>query len=285
LRREPANPVIYIAGGLMQSAEDLLEHLRYRLEPQVEWSEVASRIGAAAQSFRTGLSVAPPPSGNPVRQLTGSVTEIQRLLGDQGEAVVIVDEFPDPLIAHTLFGRLRDEIWRLPITWVVTGAEGDRATYLRPPADAFFEQIIELGPLGADMAKALLERRLGAPDELSDDVIDQLIAASNGNPRRLLKLARDTVIDGVSPSAALSRSQARDDAASQIGDPAAQLIAELEANGPASASDAELLARMGWTRGRAAQVFKSLEQSGLVKGFTSVGGRRKLYALQDQEAS
>jgi predicted ArsR family transcriptional regulator len=59
------------------------------------------------------------------------------------------------------------------------------------------------------------------------------------------------------------------------------LIAELEAIGPASASDERLLKRLGWTRSRASQVFKQLEEAGVVRAAMEApegGGRpRKVF--------
>jgi DNA-binding PadR family transcriptional regulator len=61
------------------------------------------------------------------------------------------------------------------------------------------------------------------------------------------------------------------------------LAAELAALGGASASDERLLKRLGWTRGRAVQVLKQLEEKGIVTASmrpVEGGGRpRKVYEL------
>jgi hypothetical protein len=61
------------------------------------------------------------------------------------------------------------------------------------------------------------------------------------------------------------------------------LVAELESLGRASASDDELLNRLGWTRGRASQVFGQLEEAGIVTSSPLRGERggrpRKVYEL------
>src|SRR5437870_10651510 len=69
--------------------------------------------------------------------LLESVDERLRTIG-KGTVVVLIDEMASPDEAYRLFGRLRDDLWRLPITWVVAADDADRAIYLKPPADAFF---------------------------------------------------------------------------------------------------------------------------------------------------
>src|SRR5438094_282805 len=70
-------------------------------------------------------------------------------------------------------------------TVLVRGAE---RLYLEPPADAFFEHTLRLGPFtDAEAAKLL---RAHAPD-LRATQVEQAIAAGHGNPRRLLRAAGD----------------------------------------------------------------------------------------------
>lgn len=73
-----------------------------------------------------------------------------------------------------------------------------------------------------------------------------------------------------------------------MGRAASMLVHELEASGPASASDPELLGRMGWTRQRAAQVFAQLREAGIVSASDQRGqdGRtRRVFTLTDQVVS
>lgn len=151
------------------------------------------------------------------------ITEQLRLLtppdGEQG--VVILDSIRSPELVQHLFGRLRDDVWRQPITWIVSGQTAERGRYLEPPADSFFDAVIEVGDL----------------DE---------------------------------------------EAAAELGRAPAMLFTEVMDLGPVSASDAKLLGRLSWTRPRAAQVFKQLEQAGLVVATEEApdgpGRPRKLYA-------
>lgn len=195
-----------------------------------------------------------------------------------GRRVVLVDELSAGTVGATVFGRLRDELWQLPITWVVAVTEDDAGVLLTPPADAFFEEVMRLEPLSWDEQRQILEARIGHEGALIAAQIDE------GNPRRLLMLARaakDSGLSMIKRQAALTDRWA---AVKKLGRPASMLMAELESLGPSSASDEKLLGRLGWTRSRAVQVLRELEANGLVtstfvKGPT--GGRRKLYRPVD----
>jgi hypothetical protein len=50
-------------------------------------------------------------------------------------------------LAYEWFGRLRDEVWALGHTWIVSARPSDAATLRTPPANAFWSTTVELGPL------------------------------------------------------------------------------------------------------------------------------------------
>jgi hypothetical protein len=179
---------------------------------------------------------------------------------------------------HQLFGRFRDELWQLPYTWVLSIQQDMRGALLAPPADAFFEEEIELGPLSTKQQEELISRRLG-PGEMTP----WRLPGGEESPRRLLQVVRESLRAGESP---VRRHQAmieRYREVNRLGTAAAVLYEDLEDFGPASASDEELLARMGWSRQRAAQVLAELEQADLVRAefhHRPNGRPRKVFAVQ-----
>jgi hypothetical protein len=197
------------------------------------------------------------PSLAPASQLIDLVAT----LDIETRLVLLIDNLPSAAIGQTLFGRLRDELWQLPHTWLVAAGPADREVLLAPPADAFFATTVELGPLDERAARIMLGRRL---DTDTVEIAKAVAATGEGNPRRLLDLAREAVFTGIEPGSSHQRRVAAQTAASELGGASAMLYAELEALGSASASDADLLRRLGWTRPRATQVFKMLEANGLV---------------------
>lgn len=192
--------------------------------------------------------------------------------------VIIVDDVT-AAAGHALFGQYRDEVWSTGYLWVVSVRENDRAGLLTPPADAFFETIVELAPLSPEEMVDLLNRRGGV--DLAP--IGQTLAdAVGGNPRALVGALRGLMQDPESYDANAQAIGARDAAIYTLGRSASMLAAELKARGAVSASDEDLLAALGWSRPRAVQVFKQLDENGLVRSseVSSGPGRpRRVYEL------
>ena len=75
---------------------------------------------------------------------------------------------------------------------------------------------------------------------------------------------------------------ARQEAASEVGRSASMALAELEGLGrPAGASDEELLARTGWSRGHLGRTLAALEEADIVRSYpapvSGMGRPQKLY--------
>jgi hypothetical protein len=191
--------------------------------------------------------------------------ELVDLLGERLAALerppcLMVDGIA-PTVAHGVFGSLRNELWALPsVAWVVAGDSAAEALYLEPPADAFFERTVRLGPLtDADAAKLL---RAHVP-ELADADIEGAIAVADGNPRRLLRAAGD-IRAGIEPASPAVGELAQ--RASAIAGPlAGALVGYLAAHGPTSASDEAMLRQIGASRQRASQLMHELESAGLLE--------------------
>jgi AAA ATPase domain len=273
---ERDRPVVVVDGRAAASARDFLALLRDELS---DWTRAAAAMGRA----RVGAL-----AGEPGAALQGAGSETQTLRAQLAElraavpgddALVLVDEMPSPQAAHALFGRLRDELWELPFAWLVAAEDRDRALYLEPPADAFWRRVVTLPPLGVDDSVELLRRRL--PDEPTDR-LDRIAREAGGNPRRVIALAYDVVVEGRDPDDVAARREERARREETLSEPARRLLAELDANGAASASDEGLLTKLGWTRSRASQVFRELESKGFVRATDRPGARsrpRRVYEV------
>ncbi len=212
-----------------------------------------------------------------------------RRLGDgiEDRPLVIVDNAHDPDLVHTVFGRFRDELWELPFTWLVCGVTNRRGDYLRPPADSFFETVVDVQPLTDTASGALLERRLDdattGEQPTADRIrhhLDAIVKSGEGSPRQLLTGAREVAIGATGTAdAAVSLVHA----AAALGRSEAMLVAELRSLGSASASDDVLLDRLGWTRSRTTQVFRKLLDAEIVvaesQRDSGPGRPRKVYSL------
>ncbi len=214
------------------------------------------------------MGAAPPPGEVSAADLVAALSGLAP--AEAAPRILAVDGLA-PAVAQAVFGQLRDELWRAPLTWLVSCADVDEPAFLRPPADAFFDTTVRLAALSDDDMHDLLRRR-ATVDELSDDAVTEVVSLAAGVPRRAIDLARHLLLAPAESAAATSSVEAvrdrlldRQQIVERLATPARMLLAELEAVGGASASDERLLTRLGWTRARAAQVFGELERQGLVE--------------------
>lgn len=225
-------------------------------------------------------------SWNPLKPLEAEVEVVfdplcylrraTRLGEGEQDPVVLVDDL-NPEECHELFGRLRDDLWELPVQWVVAGS----APSLAPPADAFFDAVVELPPFDQDGLRELLERRAasGTPEEGSllmrtaDAALD---AVAPCTPRRALAVLRDLYLsdDLLEATRQLENLQS---ARADLKPTANRLVDALIHHGPTHAGDMELLDEVGVTRSRVVQLLAELEADGLVTAQRD--GRRKLYSV------
>jgi hypothetical protein len=262
-------PVAFVDGKLADDASTFLELIRLELGEAPNLSRTLRE--------RYGRTLLPRPDRGEGRRVLDLIDAMKTDDEEAERVILLVDGLPSPELGHTLFGRLRDELWQLPFNWVIAADEREYAALMEPPADAFFDRQVELSPLTRDEQWSLLTKR----NPLENwSRLEDLFAVSEGNPRLLLTLARDAVDADYGIENVLAARAERELAASQLGRPASMLLAELEGMGSASASDEELLKRLGWTRPRATQVFGELERAGLVTSREEKGpsGRpRKVY--------
>jgi hypothetical protein len=193
-------------------------------------------------------------------------------------STILLDVVPKSKMVHEIFGRLRDQIWDFPLRWVVAG-DADRAReYLTPPADAFFEAVVNIEPLSWSESETLLELRVPRSDA-AVGLATGIVETAEGSPRRLITLARQKMME---TSQSPANSAERAVILAELGRPAHMLLVELESLGPSSASDPALQDRMGWSRPRLVQVLKKLEDAGLVTSTEQRNGRGrpvKAYAV------
>jgi energy-coupling factor transporter ATP-binding protein EcfA2 len=258
-RQEEPRQTVMVSGELASNPSQLLGVLVARVG---RLAEPAAARGRWIEDLRA-LSMPDGPFGQVIQPAI--LIELVDLLGERLAALerpvcLMVDGIA-PSVAHGVFGSLRNELWALPnAAWVVAGDSAAESLYLEPPADAFFERIVRLGPLSdADSAKLL---RAHVP-ELSDADIQSAIAVAEGNPRRLLKAAAD-IQAGITP-AAPANDELANHATATAGPLAGALVTYLAANGPASASDETMLRQIGASRQRASQLMHQLESAGLLE--------------------
>ncbi len=194
---------------------------------------------------------------------------------DQMRIVLLVDDL-ESSGRQELFGRLRDEMWELPIQWVVSGTD----SHLDAPVDAFFETAIELENLEHETIRQLLYRRAlsGTADERAvlRDIADAVSASiAPCTPRQALSVARDIFLSEDAMGAS-NRLEEMQELRSHLSGSASRVLDGLMVHGPTHAGDDQLLSEVGVTRSRVVQLLGELESAGLVTAQRV--GRRKLYS-------
>lgn len=275
--RESEETAVWVDGRAARTADELLRAVAIALDKAVSAGREnvlrKPRIGFARADLEAAIEA------SALATLLEALHALVDRLPEGGRAVVFVDEVLDPEIAHTVFGRLRDELWTLDVTWVVGADEAARSSYLRPPADAFFESIIVLPALTDADAEALLDAR-GARDAAARAIV----AAAGGNPRRVLELAR-AASRGESEEMIRARGRLPELVAAAFGTLAGRLVAEIATVGPVSAGDSRLRDAFDVTPTRVGEVLRRLEAAGVLTAATEPGdgpGRpRRVYMLAE----
>ena len=203
---------------------------------------------------------------------------------EAGRFSVLLDGISDPALIHGLFGSYRDEVWDLPLRWVVAGRLDSRDRYLEPPADVFFDTEVVAEPLDADEARDLVVARLERATTRDEAAVrrirsrlDQIVERGAGVPRRLLAAAREALLSTAEEAKTIDKALA---AAASLGKTESAAMHYLVANGATSASDGDFLAVLGVSRSRATQVLKRFEAASLVlvsEMRTGRGRPRRLY--------
>jgi hypothetical protein len=218
----------------------------------------------------------------PETTTSGALLRLVRRLGEAPASLILVDSPPGEGHAHTLFGRLRDELWQQPHQWVVAANDVLRDELTRPPANAFFDVRFELAPLSSAEQRELLVRRLSSEPGVD---VDALVGQTDGLPRSLLELARAAVLSGQPVDEVLAERKQREARLARLPPAAATIAAYLSDHGPASASDPQLLATLGVSAQRARVLLARLENEGLARSFPERqerrGHPRKLYELRE----
>ena len=272
------------AAMILLAALDQLGEPRTPTDEDTRYHSILHALLAREQRQLTAIAGGPPMAATPFTPTLAETRneEALRLIPELAaeakmrKACVLLDD-PDPDASHALFGRLRDELWQTGLVWVVAGDRARRQQYLTPPADAFFERIVELAPLTDAQQRDLIHRRMDRQD--NRELLD--VRVESGHPRALLTALRDAARSPDDVHALLGRRAERQTrAASKLGRLESMMLAEIEDGATASASDPDWTGRFGISRQRAQQALAALEREQLVRAERLPGpsGRpRKVY--------
>lgn len=236
------------------SADELMEALTERLGGTIPTSPGQLRSRLTAPSSLTFLR----------RQVE------RRGATPEAPQAVLLDGPVPASVAHDLFGAQRDHLWSLPMQWTVAVPVDQVAAYLTPPADVFFDDVVELGTLSDDECAAVLSRRGG--NALPPSRRAEVVRLSDGTPRHLLALARRALGD---PDSSLDADPSG--AVSALSPNARMLWSALKGRAGVTANDPDLLRQLNWSPSTLRRTLGELEAAEMVGSSRGTGegpGRR-----------
>lgn len=204
----------------------------------------------------------------PVAVASRALAALLREIGEAEAACVLLDASASGSACFELFGRMRDVLWQQDHEWVLAIEDTDRATALKPPADAFFDSLISLDPWPVDKLAEVLARRGEPGEQWPQELLLGAAAGAQGSPREAVRALSDAAVHGYDPAETLEARGRLVDLASAEGRPAGMLMAELLERGQASPSDEDLQRTLGVSRARLNQLFRQLLERGLVRAET-----------------
>jgi hypothetical protein len=194
----------------------------------------------------------------------------ERLLGALGHLSptrFILDNAEPDAVGYALFGGLRDRLWDTRHSFVVAADESDASAFLRPPADAFWEQVVTL-TLNDVQAVELIERRADG----DADWARALAEAVGPHPRRLIGAAQRIASGVEAPPSVAAAYRDRRERLGERSAMARRVFHELEDLGPMSPSDERLLRRIGASRPALDRALRELESEGLARSYFEPSG-------------
>lgn len=272
---------VLISGGRGIGKTSLLRQMQFTLrtrEEPVAFVDAAAlaEVGQLVVRIRNAVIGTPMPIEEGIGTMAatfdrapvaGASRQLSRVLREIGQAdptTVLVDAGSSPGPVYDFFGRMRDVLWQQEHQWVVAVDDTDRASVLKPPADAFFDVTLDLEPWKIERLIDLMNRRLEPKDSESAQLVVASSTQAGGNPRKALRALSDALVHHRDPSAAFDEQARLLNAASELGRPAGMLMAELLDRGQASPSDTSLQVSLGVTRSRLTQILRELREHRLV---------------------
>lgn len=262
----PTSPYDFLA-TLNSRLLDVLEQHGVRAQMLDLASTALAKLRSAGLPAVIGPSEDPETTGSLLKHLELARSLVDDLRGSGYRPVFVVDGLDQPSVAYDIFGRMRDELWTLRGVWLIAGRAEEIVILRTPPADAFFETKVELGPFTSSASAELVRARLrtaGLP-ALKRSELESVVTIADGLPLALLSLLR-AIGDERSLTAIadeLSEIRAR---LARVSTPARELADTLRGfYEPVGATNETLLRVTGWSSGRLRQLFHELEAADVVE--------------------
>lgn len=129
-----------------------------------------------------------------VDTLLNRLSTLVNSLRKQGITLCILLDDSDKIgsdVIWSTFRGIRDSLWELRISIIMTVLPNQVSEITKPPLDHFFQYWIKLKPFDKIKTKEFLKKRLtdsGILVEVEDDAVDRIVEKTKGNPRSLAEI-------------------------------------------------------------------------------------------------
>ncbi len=273
---------VYVGGGPGSGKTTLLRRIEHECGSAAVFVRAEPSSSATTLLDEVARAIRQPGDSRPSRRPTDTELDVRYLedvlshaidsWGDESEPpeVVLVDGAVREHL-HVLFGRYRDALWELPLTWIVAS----RLASPPRPADAFFDRSIQLDPWPIRRIQRLIETRM--PDWSAGWCADVAATLGPATPTQALLDLQSLALGGDQTALIAALADDRSQVA-ELPDRLRKFYAALCQAGPTHAGDEWLLETAGVTRSRVVHWLKELEALGLVEAERD--GRRVNYTAR-----
>lgn len=177
------------------------------------------------------------------------------------------DKIDSKLVWQT-FRSMRDEIWKLKISIIMTLLPSQVSEVTRPPLDHFFHYWIKISSFEISSIKKLIEKRMQAINlkvPIDDDALTEILNRADGNPRNILEILKKLFETG-------STNKITRNEINNLGLIFTNKLPSIEKDVSnyllqhpyTSASSQDFVKQIGVSRSRLAQILNKLKKEGLI---------------------
>ncbi len=270
---------IYIGGETGSGKTTLLRHMEYfrrgsTVFVRAEETETPAQLVAAIASAINPADSSQVNIGETELDVATIHEALQKRRELPGYPRLVLVDGANPEQVQTLFGRFRDSLWDLPLTWIVACNRGAPL----PPADAFFDQVIRLSPWPKEQIRDLIDKRIEqwVPTWRWREDWRELVASvlAPASPLRTI-LTLQAMVQSRDPVKLLDSLKTERRQTEALPERLRSIYEALNGIGPVHAGDEQLMDAVGVTRSRIVHSLKELEEMGMVEAKRD--GRRVYY--------
>ncbi len=202
---------------------------------------------------------------------TKFITMVEHLKENQIKICIIVDDIDkiDSNLVWLTFRNIRDQIWKLKISIILTVLPNQVSEITKSPLDHFFSYWVKISAFDFKSTKELVQHRLDYAHsniKIDDEAIEETLRRTGGNPRDILDVFR-RVFESGKTSSVISRQDIEQVSiifSNKLPSLEKDIFNYLVHNPDSSSSSTDFAKKMRVSRSRIAQILSKLRKDGYI---------------------